>query len=85
MTPRDVDMIHAFNVLEDALEVAKLDTEMHPASAAAWGKLGDAQIEFGNKTAGLASYQRALKLDPNNLSNLDERKALSDAHLPATE
>lgn len=91
MTPRDVDMIHAFDVLDDAkkpqdaLAVAKLDAEMHPRSAAAWGKLGDAQIETGNKTAGLASYQRALKLNPNNLSNLDERKALSEAHLPAAE
>lgn len=95
MIPREVDMIHAFNVLDDAkkpqdaLAVAKLDVEMHPQSAAAWGKLGDAQIETGNKNDGLndglRSYQRALHLDPNNLSNLDERKALSDARLPATE
>jgi hypothetical protein len=83
MKPREADLLHAFWKLEDqgrstdAQEVALLMTQLYPASATAWGKLGDAQIKLGQKEIGLASYERALRLNPNNLDNVGQRQALS--------
>jgi tetratricopeptide (TPR) repeat protein len=84
MKPREVDLLHAVWKMgdggrtDDALEVAKIMTELYPDSALSAGKLGEALIAAGQKDAGLKSYKRALSLDPNNLDNIDERNALSE-------
>jgi Peptidase family S41 len=83
MRTREIDLVNVYHKLNDAkrpadaLEVAKIDVELYPQSARAWGFLGQAQIATGDKAAGLASYTRALALDPNNLDNLDERDAIA--------
>ena len=85
MRVREWDLLRAYFELEDthrekdALEVAKIMTELYPASASAWGRRGDSEIATGDKEAGLESYERAMKLDPNNLANVDQRRALLDA------
>lgn len=83
MHVRESDLLHAYWKLEaanreaDAEEVASIMVELYPKSALSWGKLGNAQIANGKKAQGLASYRRALALDPANLENVDERKALA--------
>ncbi len=82
MKPREIDLLHALWKLDDsgrttdAKEVARIMTELYPASAMSWGKLGELELESGQRDAGLASYQRALALNPNNLDNIEERHAL---------
>ena len=84
MKPREADLLHALWKLEDggrtsdAKEVARIMTELYPDSALSWGKLGDTQFESGEKDASVMSYQRALMLNPHNLDNIDERRALSE-------
>jgi hypothetical protein len=85
MKPREIDLLHAFWKLDDsgriadAKDVALIMTELYPDSAISWGKLGETQIESGQSDAGLASYQRALTLNPSNLDNIDERRALASS------
>jgi hypothetical protein len=85
MRVREYDLLRAYFQLNsakrvtDALEVSKLMTELYPESANAWGRRGDAESTAGDKEASLQSYERALKLNPNNLANLDQRRALAAA------
>jgi hypothetical protein len=89
--PREIDLIRAFwklrhqHKLAEALDFAKLYAEIYPNSARAWGYLGEAQIATGDKTSGLASYQRALKLDPRSYDNVGQRQALRDAKMAVPE
>jgi hypothetical protein len=81
---REIDLLHTLWKLDDrgqpadALDVARIMSELYPDSALSQSKLGDAQIAAGQNDAGLVSYRRALSLDPNNLENIDERHALSE-------
>lgn len=50
----------------DAIRVFERVTRDYPESANAWDSLGEAQASAGNKAAAIKSYQRVLKLDPNN-------------------
>jgi hypothetical protein len=83
MKPREIDLLHALWTLEsagrtaDAKEIATIMTDLYPDSAVAWGKRGDTQIASGEQADGLASYQKALKLNPNNLDNVEERRRLA--------
>jgi predicted TPR repeat methyltransferase len=85
MRVREYDLLRAYFQLNsakrvtDALEVTKLMTELYPESANAWGRRGDAESTAGDRQASLQSYEKALKLDPNNLANLDQRRALAAA------
>jgi hypothetical protein len=89
MRVREYDLRRAYFTLDDAkryadaVEVAKLMTDLYPDSANAWARRGDAEISLGDKAAGLTSYRRALQLDPNNLANVDQRAAIAAAENPA--
>jgi tetratricopeptide (TPR) repeat protein len=82
LRPREVDVIHAgwplldLNRNADQLEISRLETEIFPHSARAWNKLGDSQSGNGHPGEALASYRRALELDPNNIDNLSQRQTL---------
>jgi hypothetical protein len=49
---------------KEAIHVLELETETFPRSANAFDKLGEAYEQIGNKTQAVASYQKALQLDP---------------------
>lgn len=51
---------------EDAVETAKLTTEIHPYIWNSWYNLADAQKSAGQKEASDASYQCVVLLEPNN-------------------
>ena len=83
--PREIELIKTGwrlmdeNRKADVLEIYRLLTDLYPSSANAWARFGDAQIDMGDQKGGLASYRRALDLDPNNLANLQQRQALFNA------
>lgn len=51
---------------EDAVETAKLTTEIHPYIWNSWYNLADAQNAAGQKEASYSSYQCVVLLEPNN-------------------
>jgi len=62
---------------DDALEVAALNTEIHPDIWNTWWNLGHAQFLAGETHQGLASWRRVLELDPQNQNAAEIRKALT--------
>jgi hypothetical protein len=54
--------------IREAVEVFKLNAENFPASTYSFDSLGDAYLALGNRELALKNYQRALELDPSNIS-----------------
>jgi len=54
--------------LKEAVEVFKLNAVHFPASTYSYDSLGDAYLVLGNKELALQNYQRAIELDPSNVS-----------------
>jgi tetratricopeptide (TPR) repeat protein len=52
--------------LSEAMMVLELDVRIHRQSSNAYARLGDAYALGGHKEKAIASYQEAVKLDPNN-------------------
>jgi hypothetical protein len=63
---------------DDALEVFRLDTEIHGDFWRTWHNLGEQQLKAGRKAEGLESYRRALEDDPGNPESAAERAALAE-------
>jgi hypothetical protein len=49
-----------------ALEVFRINAERYPGSANVWDSLGEAHLRSGDRVQALASYRKALELDPHN-------------------
>ncbi|MGH7585889.1 MAG: c-type cytochrome [Gemmatimonadales bacterium] len=68
----EVALVDAANVVEragapaDALRLLERNTEENPESAFAWRSLAEAQLETGNKAGAIASFERALALQPQD-------------------
>ena len=56
--------------LKDAIEIFKLNVEMFPQSSNVYDTLGEAYLEDGQKDLALASYKKAVELDPKNANAL---------------
>lgn len=54
------------NQFEDAIKVFTLYTEFYPKSANAWDSLAETYMKAGKITQAIESYEKSLKLDPNN-------------------
>ncbi len=52
---------------KDAIEIFKLNVEMHPEAANPYDSLGEAYFKDGDKTKALANYKKSLELDPANV------------------
>jgi hypothetical protein len=84
MALREFDLIRAIwrlsdlNRRADALELARIMVELRPTSSRAHSLLGDQLIALDQRDAGLAAYREALRLDPNNLDNVSQRRALAE-------
>lgn len=61
-----------------AADLYASNTRLFPESANAWEALGEAQAELGQSEAAEASYQRCLKLNPENPGVRDAIRALRD-------
>ena len=54
-------------------------TQMEPQSAAAFGRLGDAQFKMGDAAGALASFRKARELDPTDVSSALGMAVILDA------
>jgi len=61
---------------KEAIEVFKLNTIAYPESSNAFDSLGEAYYNTGNIAAAIKCYEKALKLDPTNLSSINMLKKL---------
>ena len=60
----------------DAIEIFKLNTEAYPKSANVYDSLGDAYQAAGRKEEAIKSYEKALTIDPNYSSSLENLRRL---------
>lgn len=54
------------NKFAEAVEIFKLNVEVHPQSANAYDSLGEAYMRHGNKELAIANYKKSLELNPKN-------------------
>ncbi len=71
----------SMNRLELAIEVFKINTQLHPEHFNTFDSLGEAYLRNGNEQLGIKNYEKSLELNPGNtsatnmLSKLAARKA----------
>ena len=61
---------------DEAIEIFKLNVEYYPNSANVYDSLGDAYQAAGRKEEAIKAYEKALSIDPNYPSSLDNLKKL---------
>jgi tetratricopeptide (TPR) repeat protein len=54
------------NRIQEALEIFKLNVEIHPEYANGYDSLGEAYMKSGENELAIENYQKSLELDPNN-------------------
>ena len=64
------------NRVADAIEVFRLNAEAYPNSANVYDSLGDAYQAAGRKDEAIKSYEKALTIDPNYPSSLENLRKL---------
>jgi len=52
--------------IEEAIEVFKLNVELHPESANVYDSLGEAYMNSGDTKNAIKSYKKSLELNPEN-------------------
>ncbi len=62
--------------VNDAIEIFKLNTEAYPNSANVYDSLGDAYQAAGRKEDAIKAYEKALSIDPNYSSSLENLRKL---------
>ena len=63
---------------QQAIAVLRLNTEQFPKSANAWDSLGEILLKSGNVAGGVASYRKALEVDPNYPNAQVARKIIAE-------
>lgn len=66
------------NRVDQAIELFKLNVELHPRSANAFDSLGEGYLKKGDKTNALSNYRKALELDPGMQTAVDAVKSLTN-------
>lgn len=78
-TPTSVSPQQVSQAKQDALELFKLNTEAHPASANAQDSLADGYLANGKNAEALAAEQKCLELLPNDKSPDQSKAQLREA------
>lgn len=60
----------------EAIEIFKLNTIAYPESSNAFDSLGESYYNTGDKDTAIKCYEKALELDPTNLSSINMLKKL---------
>jgi CubicO group peptidase (beta-lactamase class C family) len=60
----------------EAIELFKLNVEMFPSGANGYDSLGEAYLANGNKELAIASYRRAVELNPSNKGTVEALQRL---------
>ncbi len=68
----------AGNKLEEAVELFKINAELHPNSWNAFDSLGEAYMRQGNDRLAIVNYERSLRLNPQNTNGLKMLKKLRE-------
>jgi tetratricopeptide (TPR) repeat protein len=63
----------------EAIEVLKLDVEMHQESGAAYSSLADAYALVGQKQLAISNYRKSLEKDPLNTPAKRKIKELEES------
>ena len=63
---------------KEAIEVFKLNTKAYPESSNVFDSLGEAYYTAGDIAAAIKCYERALELDPSNLSSINMMRKLKN-------
>jgi tetratricopeptide (TPR) repeat protein len=63
---------------EDAFTGFLINTERSPQIWETWDSLGEGYLKAGRKVDALASYQRALQIDPHNWNASEQRRIVAD-------
>jgi CubicO group peptidase (beta-lactamase class C family) len=61
---------------EDAIEIFKLNIEVHPEYANGYDSLAEAYMISGNKDLAIKNYAKSLELDPNNTNAVEKLNEL---------
>ena len=78
----------ANGLIDDAIEILKLNVEMFPDAANPYDSLGEAYLAAGKRDLALASYKRSLELNPKNanaaaaIERLEKPQAEVEAKYP---
>jgi tetratricopeptide (TPR) repeat protein len=64
------------NLIDQAIEVFKLNVESYPQSANVYDSLGEAYMKKGNKDLAIKNYEKTLELNPANPGARDALQAL---------
>ena len=62
--------------IDDAIEIFKLNVEYYPNSANVYDSLGDAFQAAGRKEEAIKAYEKAISIDPNYASSLENLRKL---------
>ncbi|HET8965841.1 MAG TPA: tetratricopeptide repeat protein, partial [Candidatus Acidoferrum sp.] len=62
----------------DAIQLFKLNSELHPQSANTFDSLGEAYMESGDKALAVQNYEKSLSLDPKNSNAAARLKKLTE-------
>jgi len=62
--------------VDEAIEIFKLNVEFYPTSANVYDSLGDAYQAAGKKEDAIKAYEKALSIDPNYASSLENLRKL---------
>lgn len=54
------------DMIEEAVAVFEFNVSLHPESANVYDSLGEARMNAGRTTEGVANYRRSLELNPGN-------------------
>jgi tetratricopeptide (TPR) repeat protein len=66
------DMLYKFDKINEAVEIFKLNIELHPQSSNVYDSMGEAYMIRGNRQLAIQNYETSLKLDPKN-SNAEQK------------
>ena len=62
--------------IETSLKIFKINTELYPESFNVYDSMGEALVRAGKNEEAIASYQKALELNPNLISSIEALKEL---------
>lgn len=66
------------NRIDQAIEIFKLNVELHPNSANAFDSLGEGYLKKGDKANALSNYRKAVELDPRMQTAVDAVRTLTN-------
>ena len=71
-------LLLGYGKIKEAIEIFKLNVELHPESSNAFDSLGEAYMRNGDKEIAIENYQKSLELNPQNTNAIAMLKKLKE-------